>query len=135
MKPPAKTVVLSTARAGVILALVSLFLFSLVKVRNIRVCRDNLRTILRAQDDYLYENKMAAVDVANLVPRHLKAMPVCPCGGTYRMANEDSSMGFGTMPICSNQRPRHKLLWRCGNRDWLEVILFPVMEYVSDALE
>jgi hypothetical protein len=135
MKTPSNTSVLTLARAGVVLALISLILLSLVKVRNIRACRDNLWAILRAQDDFLDETNMAAVKVADLVPRHLKTMPVCPCGGTYSFANPSSSLGKHKMPICSTQRPRHKLQWRCGNRDWWEVILVPVVEYVSDALE
>ena len=105
------------------------------KVRKIRTCRENMWNIQRAQNDYFMETGAPAVKVADLVPRQLNQVPVCPSGGHYSVSNPSHKYPFENFPTCSNQNPRHKLYLRCGNRNWLERLLLPVSDFIFDARE
>src|SRR3954462_3281608 len=86
------------------------------KVRKIRACRENMWTIQQAQRDYFAERGRPAADIADLIPRHLKTVPVCPSEGSYSISNPSHGSLFGNFPACSSQNPRHKFYLRCGTR-------------------
>lgn len=63
-----------------------------------RSCIANLRQIDTAKQQWAIENKKGATDTptgANLAPDYVRAMPTCPSGGTYTIAD------MSTNPSCS----------------------------------
>jgi hypothetical protein len=115
--------------------LACIVVFSAPKVRKIRTCRENLWTIQQAQKEYFMERGMPAADIADLIPRHLKKVPVCPSEGSYSISNPSHGSLFGNFPTCSSQNPRHKFYLGCGTRGRLEEFLLPVSDFILDATE
>jgi type II secretory pathway pseudopilin PulG len=76
-----------------------------------KACIENLNHIDGAKNQYIMENNLGSftneTDTVNgpepLVPKYIRAVPVCPAGGTYNTGD------YTTLPTCSLAALGHRL--------------------------
>ena len=103
---------------------------SISRVREVRICRSNMRVILGAMEDYCrVHDDQPAPAIESLTPEYLPRIPLCPVGGVY--AIHHARDGALNLPTCSSGNPRHTIYWRCGNSDWMD----DVDEFFADLVQ
>lgn len=96
---------------GILLAIALPTWLSARDTSRTKACIENLNHIDTAKNQYIMDNNLGTFtnesDVENgpepLVPTYLRAVPVCPAGGTYQTGD------FTTLPTCSLAAEGHSL--------------------------